>query len=245
VHVSMASNDAVIGDLARYLPQLDIPSEQVSATNWFRRVLSLEPDPPLDEVIQSGAVPKLVSFLGRDDDPKLQFEAAWALTNICAGNHHQVQFVVNQPGAVRSFVQLLYSSADDIREQASWALGNMAGDSTTVRDQVLAAGAAAAMAHLCASFAEQTRMSTIRNCMWTVSNMVRGKPLPPLETIRCLIPALAQQVNSTDLDSVSDACWALSYISDGSDDRCVVVVDKPLVLMYAATLCNSRLLRFS
>ena len=121
----------------------------------------------------------------------------------------------------------------------------MAGDSTTVRDQVLAAGAAAAMAHLCASFTAQTRMSTIRNCMWTVSNMVRGKPLPPLETIRCLIPALAQQVNSTDLDSVSDACWALSYISDGSDDRCVVVVDKPLVLMYAATLCNSRLLRFS
>ena len=31
----------------------------------------------------SGVVPRLVQLLGGHDDPRVQLEAAWALTNIC------------------------------------------------------------------------------------------------------------------------------------------------------------------
>ena len=39
------------------------------------------------------------------------------------------------------FIELLSSPEADVREQAVWALGNIAGDSPDLRDRVLAANA--------------------------------------------------------------------------------------------------------
>ena len=46
-------------------------------------------NPPVDLVVEAGVVPRLVQVLSRNDSPKLQLEAAWAITNIaCAGLQH-------------------------------------------------------------------------------------------------------------------------------------------------------------
>ncbi|KAE8811348.1 UDP-galactose transporter 1-like [Hordeum vulgare] len=45
---------------------------QLEATTQFRKLLSIERSPPIEEVIQSGVVPRFVQFLTREDFPQLQ-----------------------------------------------------------------------------------------------------------------------------------------------------------------------------
>ncbi|XP_043815205.1 importin subunit alpha-4 isoform X2 [Manihot esculenta] len=155
----------------------DDPASQLEATTQFRKLLSIERSPPIDEVIKAGVVPRFVEFLGRHGLPQLQ---------------------------------------------AVWALGNVAGDSPSCRDLVLGHGA---LMPLLAQLNEHSKLSMLRNATWTLSNFCRGKPPTPFDQVKPALPILRQLIHLNDEEVLTDACWALSYLSDGPNDKIQAVID--------------------
>ena len=96
-----------------------------------------------------------------------------------------------------------------------------------------------------------SKLSMLRNATWTLSNFCRGKPQPEFGTVRPALPTLAQVINSPDEEVLADAqaggvrfprvdgvdrhavaatrrprrCWALSYLSDGPNEKIQAVIE--------------------
>ena len=129
----------------QYLPKFvegcfhDSKYVQIESCSRIRKLLSIRKNAPIDQVIKTGVVPRLIEFLGYENNPRLQFDAAYSLADIAAGESTHTAVVVKH-GAIPHLIQLLLSSNKDVAEGAVFALGNIAGDSTQYRDIILSQG---------------------------------------------------------------------------------------------------------
>lgn len=173
--------------------------------------------------MNKGVLPRLVSFLRIGHSHKIQFEAAWAVTNICCGSVEQTAEVVNCPSALPNLVNLLDSDSDEVLEQSIWALGNIAGDSAGCaanRDILLNLGILSKLKPLlCTEHAIASRpMSLLRIAAWTLSNLCRNKPSADWKYLQLMINTLSVMLTSDDEEILGDSCWTLTYLSDVDDD---------------------------
>lgn len=162
------------------------PSTQLRSLCGFRKILSVEKSPPVQQCIDCGAVPFFVSFLQRFDNDQLQFESAWALTNVASTDRTDV---LETFGAIPHLVNLLRSPNPDVREQCAWCLGNVAGDGPALRDAVLRHSDV--IPAILANISQPASISLLKNCVWTLSNFCRGKPAPAFSIVESVLPMLS------------------------------------------------------
>lgn len=202
------------------------PERQLQGVQCARKMLSRERNPPIDLMIGHGIVPICVRCLQKFDNPLLQFEAAWALTNIASGTTEQTRTVI-EANSVPHFVALLQSKTLTVTEQAIWALGNIAGDGANSRDIVFSHNAVDGILNL---FKEEIPLTMLRNIIWFMSNLCRNKdPSPPFDQIKRMLPVLSQLLVNRDTQVLADACWALSYVTDDDNLKIQAVVDTEAV----------------
>lgn len=216
----------------------DEPGRLFDAVESVRRSLSRAANPAVDEVLNVGALPYLVDALDHAD-PKVQFEAAWALTNVSSGTSAQTRQVV-QMGAIPKLIRFLDSPHLFVAEQACWALGNVIGDCSQLRDLVLSQGVLPPLLRLCM---KPIQLDFVRTISWTISNLCRNKnPMPPEEAVAQLLPIITQLFDYDDTNVKSDACWAAAYLSDSTDERISTIikfgiVEKMVGFMNSKEIC--------
>lgn len=234
------SNQAQLGTvdeiISRLLDDTD-KNMQLDATREARKVLSREKNPPIQLFIKAGTVNKLVQFLSWSDNQEMLFEATWTLTNIASGNQSETLAVVNAE-AVPPLINLLVCPYFNVAEQSMWALGNIAGDSSDMRDLVLNHGILKNLLALANAVIPNSNspelftpevVSGIQNLAWTLSNLCRNR-YPPTEIhfVQKIIPILCRLLTVEDVKTKTDAMWAFSYITDGPNDRIQLMLDNDI-----------------
>lgn len=132
-----------------------------------------------------------------------------------------------QQGALPKLQLLLASPHLQVAEQAVWALGNIAGDGAQSRDLVLSSGVLTDLLRL---IKPNTTVTLLRNIVWTISNLCRNKNPPPnFDIVKEALPTLAKLLDYDDKDVLADTCWALSYLTDGSNDKIQAVLETGLI----------------
>jgi len=207
--------------LAELHARLQVPTvsaeERLTIVTDIRKKLSRASNPPTQEAIDAGLIPTMVQYMS-GQDTKLQFEAAWVLTNIASGDSSQTAAVVTN-GAVPALAGLMGSPELETREQAAWCIGNILGDSAQLRDHALQFNLMPAILQLIV-LAEQSgtdKVAALRTATWVLSNAFRGKPGPKLEVVGPAIPYIAQLMHHADTEVKTDTLWSISYLCDGGE----------------------------
>jgi importin subunit alpha-6/7 len=190
----------------------DVLELQIDAVVKIRKLVSPD-NAQAQQVLALNIMDRFVHFL-TSESAKLQFESAWVLTNIASGSSAETRAVVDA-GAVPRLVALMRSPHKNVREQAIWALSNIAGDCPVNRDLILSHGA---MPLLLDCFGDSSQESLVRIATHALSNLCRGKPQPSLDVVQSALGVLGSLIRGDDAEVLSDACWALSHLSDGKVD---------------------------
>ncbi|KAL1747761.1 armadillo-type protein [Schizophyllum fasciatum] len=175
----------------------------------LRKILTTA-DPPIERMIERGVVPRLTALLASDNE-MLQFEAAWALTNIAGGTPEETRAILDANAAPR-LVQLLYSPSAGVREQAVWALGNIAGDGPPARAHLLERGALRGILRV---LEEPVEPAVLRTAAWALSNLCRHmSACLDTSAVAAALPTVLRLLDTPDGELLIDACWALTDLCE-------------------------------
>jgi hypothetical protein len=151
---------------------------------------------------------------------KIRMNAAWCVTNIASTSFSQHTSALVECGVVPQLMKLVRNEREEesVRDQATWALANIAADGPAGRDFILKDDGLHAVLDICVS--ARTSVPLCRQVCWLLKNIVTCKPHLPFALTQCTVPILQQLLNTFHDVEVLDFCLiALSVISDNHTIR--------------------------
>ncbi|KAJ1417183.1 Atypical Arm repeat [Sesbania bispinosa] len=236
------------------------PDAQMEAATEFRKLLLKIGSPQIDEVIKEGLLPRFVEFLGSNDLPYLQYEAALTLAYVICGNSENTKVVIEQ-GAVPLLVKLLGSNTydvidqvnlalpvlgqfinfndEDIMSNACWALSYVTADAPNEKIQaVIEAGVCPRLIHFLHS---DPSSSVIEPALRTLGNIVNGDDAQTQVVLdNQLLPCLHQILTQNHKKSImKEACWTISNITAKNEAQIQAVIEANIILPLVNLIDNA------
>ncbi|KAI8875457.1 ARM repeat-containing protein [Backusella circina FSU 941] len=115
--------------------------EQIrKSTRLLRRYLTQghSDEQSINDLLELDILARIKELLQTADSNSIKFECAWIVTNIAAGTSDQTKAIVDN-----GFIDILLSlinnpkSKLEVVSQAAWALGNVAGESAVLREELM------------------------------------------------------------------------------------------------------------
>ncbi|ORX56437.1 ARM repeat-containing protein [Hesseltinella vesiculosa] len=240
VSINPAASDVIVKDTLdhwrRHLYD-DDPDICFVGVQHLRRYLTqgTSDSSHVDDLLELNILPRLKDWLQYNEHPALQFEIAWVITNIAAGNSYQTNALVEND-FIPVLTEVLQSNMNTltVKAQAGWALSNFAGESPHLREQLLEQNSLVMIAlvlqdtcqdiidtihksaslHLRLTIANHNILSDVKALTWSLSNMSRGgfRTANYWDRYVPAFNALALCICFEHKDVWVDACWGLSRI---------------------------------
>ncbi|GBG33072.1 Importin subunit alpha [Hondaea fermentalgiana] len=276
-----AAQDSYTADqVSQALHDLDVPENTARAVADLRAWLSLAPlrascEPELAQqehdrythsdvatqlCIDRGMVEKMLPLLRVDpraDDAEarfdLAFNATWCITNIATGTAEQTQATLC---AVPALTTLLNRGPRKVRDQAAWALGNMAAENQSVREELIRVGVIPPLVILLREPHSPEAIRVKRTAAWALCNLARGdqtsgKPFFSAAAHLALVEilesytdqALREGFQSDAGALISEVLWTLTFLSAKEPTLCIILVHQKILthLVRLFTACKGEL----
>ena len=171
----------------------------------LRKLLSIESNPPIQEIIDLNIVPELISLL---DNPLYEFkyESTYCLCNIAYGTAEQAKTIMIY-GGISKILNLLDCPIEEIKSQTIWLVSNLVTDSLQIRDSLIDNKI---LDKILTILASTNNNNYINISTWCISNFFRVKPIPKYDLCLKIFNVITRVVlidDKNDEDFIDNVCF--------------------------------------
>uniref|UniRef100_A0A8C6V051 Importin subunit alpha n=1 Tax=Neogobius melanostomus TaxID=47308 RepID=A0A8C6V051_9GOBI len=207
-----------------------ISDTQLQATQAARKLLSRDRNPPINQMISAGLIPKFVSFLGLVDCPPIQFEASWALTNIASGTSDQTAAVVGG-GAIPAFISL------DYLRNVTWTISNLCRNKNPSPPMSAVQQILPALVRLL----HVEDKEVLADACWALSYLTDGSNDRIQVVVETgIVTRLVKLLGHAELAVITPSLRALGNIVTGTDEQTQLVLDAGALAMFPPLLRHNK-----
>ena len=198
-------------ELSSYIKGLEHNQDhlvQLESAILLRKLLSLEEDPPIQQILESGVIKTLINIIETSKDQLLRAEAIWGLVNAARGNSEQIDFLA-QKKVPELFIKALEDNLYMVK-QAVWGVSNLAANSVSKRNQLLDLGGMGLVVKVYRRIKDQgiKFYGFVDEVIWSASNLCRLRPSPHyskiIEALPMFVEVLKKRTKNITFDRIEN-----------------------------------------